>query len=149
MFPPNSEDDKSGFRSDNDLMSDKHINNQEGSSTVAMVELTTAVRREQIFIQTSEAGEGGAENDQLGDGSKTLIRQDIWIMGEDAPPISIALDEMTSQYTTVSDLIDAENKSWRAQVILALFQPNIAANFFSMRIPINGEDGLIWTLRMV
>lgn len=65
MFPPNSEDDKSGFRSDNDLMSDKHINNQEGSSTVAMVELTTAVRREQIFIQTSEAGEGGAENDQV------------------------------------------------------------------------------------
>lgn len=82
----------------------------------------------------------------LGDGKKVLTWKDNWIVGKQDPPTSIADFELAVTYSTVSDLIDADTKVWKATIVHQLFSADDAVKILSMRIPAYSTDRLIWTL---
>lgn len=76
-----------------------------------------------------------------------MIWRDRWVLGiEDTlfPAADTTLN--INDYNFVSDLIDTETKTWKADIILNLFHVEDASRILCIRIPQSTDDKLIWTL---
>ncbi|XP_026378514.1 uncharacterized protein LOC113272947 [Papaver somniferum] len=64
----------------------------------------------------------------LGNGKNILTWKDNWIQEKESPPITIAYFEVAVNYHTVSDLIDADTRSLKHNIIYQLFSERCTPN---------------------
>ncbi|XP_026384688.1 uncharacterized protein LOC113280254 [Papaver somniferum] len=77
-------------------------------------------------------------------GTKVNILLDSWVIGLNNPPAPVVGLSSLVNFTLVCDLFLAGTRQWNIEIVNTLFSQECANLILNMRIPITGEDSMIW-----
>lgn len=78
---------------------------------------------------------------QVGDGNNISIWKDNWIPSMEGPPKS---NFVSTAISKVSDLMDSSTKTWKLDILEALFDNATVRSIQEIRIPMSVRDIIRW-----